>query len=171
MMSFKSFTWPHNPKNIEISMFSNSKTYYLPGLGPYIQSLGENYRIVTGCGEFFGPDAIANFEELSSISRENSVGKLFIPPITSMSAYLTEFSITAKSAPDLISYKFKFIESVTKSSDCPIDCKNNSYTLSDNENLWNVSHKFKISIEQLLRNNPSIPDPYSTIPGQRISIT
>lgn len=151
MMTFKSFIWPYNPKHVEISICKHSKTYNLPGLGPYVQFLGEDYRIVTGCGEFFGPDAITNFEKLFSVSKEHSTGKLFIPHIASMHAYFTELSIVRKSGPALISYKFKFVEDILKSTNISKSYRNNFYTLPPNENFEDVSHKFGSSVEQLLQ--------------------
>lgn len=173
-MVFKSFVWPHNPKNINISIVKNSNTLYLPGLGPFVQQIGKDYKIIYGSGEFFGKNALTQFNQLSNLFSESSLpGKLLIPPIEPINAYFCELAITNQSNPEIIPYKFKFIEDTTNAignfNNNPTQ-NNKFYYLKNNETLWDVANKFNINIDSILNLNPNLSNPYDVKPNLKVLI-
>lgn len=171
---FKSFVWPNNPKNINISIVKNSNTYHLPGLGPFMQQIGKDYKIICGSGEFFGKNALNQFNQLSKLYTESSLsGKLLIPPIEPINAYFCELYITEQSNPEIIAYKFKFIEDTNNIIQ---NIKNNhtksnrAYYLKNNETLWDVANKFNISIDYVLNLNKNLSNPYDVEPNLKVLV-
>gem|GEM_PF-320885 len=185
-MVFKSFVWPHNPKNINITMINDSKIYNLPGLGSFRKQNSKSYRIISGDGELFGKNAINQFEQLCNLFSQPSSGKLELTSIKSITAYFTELSMTSNPSPNIISYKFKFIEDI-KTQVLPINpsttdsqigilanktfnSNKREHTLDIGENLWDISCRFKVSIDSLLNANPNISDPYNVHDGLKVYI-
>lgn len=170
MMSFKTFIWPNDPKNLNINMIKNSKIYYLPSLGPVRKQIGYDYRIIKGFGEFFGPKCVKHFNQLSKIFSESSPGQLLMPPMEPMKVFFSELSMNKSSKPNIISYNFKFIEDLSNFDQPYIFNDKKFYQLKPNENLWNIANKFNIKIDDILKLNPSISNPYDVTPDMKVII-
>ncbi len=169
-MIFKSFKWPAEPKTINIFMSKSLKTDFLPHIGAKPTAINQNYKIISGNGEFKGENCAKQFEQLSDIFIENSSGQLIIPSFALIQAFFVELSITHSNSANLINYKFKFIEDFSHKLSTVSTKKPTDYTIKNNESLWDVSKKFNISIEDLIKQNPHIPSPYSTKPGDKIKL-
>lgn len=109
-LRFKGFEFQYNPRTFSIEHKKNIVEFSSPLCGSSIQDLGELACIVTGEGEFVGENAISQYEKLYSKLSDNSVGILHIPGYKPFFACLTSFTITAKPLPNVLQYKFRFVE-------------------------------------------------------------
>lgn len=170
-MSFKSFTWPSDPKKLNITLSKNLKTDFLTNDDYYINRENNqsysNIKIIEGYGDFLGPHRHKYFSQLSKLFVDSSPGKLIISSHDPINALFSEFSITDYSNPNVLSYRFKFIEKFCSHQERQ---KSNNYYLTKNENLWELAEKFDIPIDNLIKNNPFISNPYAIAPGQKIFI-
>ncbi|MBP0979378.1 MAG: LysM peptidoglycan-binding domain-containing protein [Oscillospiraceae bacterium] len=160
-MTFKSFVWPNDPSNLNITLLKKNKTD--------VDNL-KILKIIEGSGNFFGPDCHKYFSKLSEIFNDPSPGKLLIPGFNPINAFFSELSITSAPSPEQISYRFKFSENILKSNKTQKTNNIAYYYIKQNESLWEVSEKFDIPIETLLKKNPSISNPYDIKPEQKILI-
>ena len=142
-------------------MSKSLKTDFLPHIGAKQTAINQNYKIISGNGEFKGENCAKQFENLSDIFIENSSGQLIIPSFAPIQAFFIELSITHSNSANLINYKFKFIEDFSHKLSTVISENPTDYTIKNNESLWDVSKKFNISIEDLIKQNPHIPSPYN----------
>ena len=56
-MSFKTFTFPHNPEKITVTTETRIATAHCPEYGPIHQNLGLARRIIRAEGVFYGANA------------------------------------------------------------------------------------------------------------------
>ena len=169
-MRFKTFIWPNDPKNLNITMVKNSKIHYLPSLGPTRYQVGIDYRIIEGTGEFFGSKCYKQFSKLTKVFTESSSGELSISPLPPIKAFFSELSMLESPGPNIIRYKFKFIEDLSCVNRSKSTTNQTFYHLKENENLWNIANKFDIKIENILKNNPLISNPYDVSSNQKVII-
>ena len=66
-MSYKDFIFPVNPYVIHVSHQRNITEHKIPFDKNIIFDMGENARVITGEGEFFGTDCINDFERLKKV--------------------------------------------------------------------------------------------------------
>ncbi len=109
-LRFKGFEFDYNPRTFTIKHNRNVIEFLSPLSGSLVQDLGEHACVVTGEGEFFGENAMTQYEKLYRILSVSASGLLHIPNYKPFYATLTSLSITAKPMPNVLQYKFRFIE-------------------------------------------------------------
>ena len=159
-MSYKNFIFPVNPYIIHISHAKKSVEHKIPLARNIVCDLGENARIITGEGEFFGTNCMNDFDRLESIFHSKGGGMLYIPSQKPVYAVFDKLELIAQDTENVVKYTFRFIESFDRN-------KNNvsETCISDGiKCLWDHSYEHGIDIETLVKANPDILRPDIPIP-------
>ena len=78
-MRYKDYVWPHNPRSYQITYRRAVAVHKVP-YGHYtMENLGQSYRVMTGRGEFVGPQAYEEFKRLASVYYSGGAGILVHP--------------------------------------------------------------------------------------------
>lgn len=166
-MRFRNFSWKFNPHSIKISSKKDIAEEHMPYGDNILQSIGRNCAVITGEGSFFGKDCFEQYRKLWSLYRENKDGILSIPEFMVMKAHFSSLTIIGDPTDNLISYKFTFIEVMNSEREHLVF---SIYQAKENESLWDVSYKFNISVEELLRLNPKIRHPFDVTTGDEVRL-
>lgn len=113
-LRFMGYELPCNPKSFSLKKDSNILQFNSPLCGSVIQNLGTKPFVFTGEGVFFGADSKKQYDKLFDILKKGESGLLYIPMQKLFYAYLTSLSVSKTSGPDVIHYKFQFIEDCQK---------------------------------------------------------
>ena len=144
-MRFKGFSWHHNPREITFECGRKVNEHKSPFGKAYIQDTGRNNMIVKGVGELYGTDCMEQFNSLLQLFKSGGQGVLAIPKLTPIYAIFESIKILGEPKPDVLTYSFVFREVMERKT----DAKPLSY-IAENETLWDISHKFDISIDELV---------------------
>ncbi|MBQ5562141.1 MAG: DNA circularization N-terminal domain-containing protein [Clostridia bacterium] len=165
-MSYKDFIFPVNPYLIKISRKKNTAVHKIPFYADKVMDLGEQNRVITGEGEFFGSDCLEQFERLKEVFASKNGGILYIPSQKPLLAVFDSLELIAQDIQNVIKYSFRFIEIKDNDNNIP------EYIISDgNKSLWDYSYLFGIDIETLVRINTDILRPDIPIThGRRVNL-
>ena len=154
-MSYKNFIFPVNPYVIHISHVRKISEHKIPNAHNVLFDSGENARMITGEGEFFGTDCMNDFNRLEKIFHSGGGGMLYIPSQKPVYAVFDKLELIAQDTENVVKYTFRFIESFDKNkSDISETC------ISDGVKcLWDYAYEYGIDIETLVKANPDILRP------------
>lgn len=167
-MRFCGYTFHHNPATLKIEGAGNIRELTSPCCEPKSAHLGSRLRRVTGEGELYGADCIAQFERLQKLLDDEKEGLLSLPKMPAMHAYLKELKMTAQPKEDVLGYRFLFIEAQPAAKD---NTPREYYdTLVVGESLWDISYITGVPIETLVELNPQIRYIDSLEEGERVRL-
>ena len=167
-MRFCGYTLHHNPAKLKIESSGNIRELASPCCEPQSEHLGSRLRRVSGEGELYGTDCIAQFKRLQGLFESEQPGLLSLPHLPAMTAYLKELSLLAEPKENVLGYRFVFIEAHPPAHE---DSAAEVYeALVDGETLWDVSWRYHIPIETLVRLNPQIPHIDDLTQGERVRL-
>lgn len=109
-LRFKGYELAYNPNSFDVKKERNIVQINSPLSGSIVQDLGFNPAVITGEGNLFGADAKKQYDEIYSLLLKNKSGLLHIPGIKPFFAYFVSINTTHNAGPNLINYKFKFVE-------------------------------------------------------------
>lgn len=165
-MRFKGVQWHHNPKEIVFECDKSVKELNSPNGTSYIQNMGRKNMIISGTGELYGTDCLEQFDRLLSLFRQGGQGVLAIPKINPVYAVFESLKIKGEPKPDVLEYSFVFREVMEKKQ----KDKTEVYTAEEGECLWDISYKFEVPIDTLVRLNPSIKRPDISLDGRVVKL-
>lgn len=185
-MQYKDYTWPHNPRTYTISFERKVALHKVP-FGRYaLQDLGLGRRVMKGEGEFFGPEAYAEFQKLASVFYDGGPGTLIHPLWQSAQAYLVELRLAQEPRKDYVAYAFTFwedegghgqrllaateIPGVTGGGRPEAGLGAQYYTVVQGDTLWGISRVFLVEMDRLLALNPQVKNPNGLTAGERIRL-
>lgn len=154
-MEYKDYIWPNNPQKINVTTRKNIKEIVIPFGGNLFQDYGREKRIVTGTGEFFGPNCMEQFNCLFNVFKDTGSGYLRLPNINPFLAVFKSLEILEQAVPNVITYSFEFWEEVTSNNEKINEFKNYHIVLIG-ETLWDIACKYNIEIETLINLNTHI---------------
>lgn len=169
IMRYKNYVWPHNPSNIEVSVTRDLREINIPFKGSLIQDYGQEKRIVSGSGQFFGEDCIDQFESLFTIFKQNGSGYLVLPGITPFLAIFSELHLIGNTMPNIINYEFEFWEDLS-SNIVSVDLNEGYHTVAEGDTLWSIALKYSLSVEELLNLNVNIKNPNKLVVGEKVKL-
>ena len=111
-LTYKTFTWPQNPHTYKEECIREPH-YITVDHVTYYESMGQMQRIITGTGTFFGDTAIADFQRLAELFKENDAGNLQHPLWGIRYCYFTGLELTQEPTKDCVSYRFQFTQALT----------------------------------------------------------
>lgn len=165
-MRFKGFEWRHNPKEITFECGKKINEFKSPYGKSYIQNMGRKNMIIKGTGELFGSDCIKQFERLLSLFREGGVGVLSIPSLAPVYAVFESLKIIGEPKPDILAYSFVFREVMEKKQE-----ENSSSCVAENgETLWDISYRYGVPIDSLVRLNTNVKRPDEVLTGTEVRL-
>ncbi len=181
-MQYRDFVWPNNPSRFEVEYRRTLHSYKLPFSGYVVQDLGLQNKIIRGSGEFVGPDAYENFRRLAALFEENKGGKLIHPVWPTMLAYFAKLNLVQEPKENHISYSFEFWEYIdSKFSDDSSEMDKTDYgtgyslgtgikftSAAAGDTLNTISVKTGVSVDKLLKYNPTITDPGAVLKTGRL---
>ena len=155
VIRYKGYSFEHNPETLRISTVKSVAEQDVILGRSIVREFGEKNRIITGEGKIVGEDCMYQFLRLYKVKEERGSGVLSIPSVKPFFAFFRSLEFLAEPAPNLITYRFVFVEEGGKS----LTPAQSSYTLEDGEDLWDVSHKFGLAVEKLIELNNFIKRP------------
>ena len=165
-MRFRGVQWHHNPKEIVFSCDKSVKELNSPNGTSYIQNMGRKNMVISGTGELYGNDCLEQFDRLLSLFRQGGQGVLAIPKITPVYAVFESLKIKGEPKPDVLEYSFVFREVMEEKQ----QDKTQTYTAGEGKCLWDISYKFGVPIDTLVRLNPSVKRPDTSLEGKVIRL-
>lgn len=109
-LRFKEYQFPHNPRRLTVGYLRNTVSSACFGFGAAIQDLGPGLTAVEGEGEFFGKDAMAQFQTLRQVFLEEGSGTLSGAGLEPMKAIFQNLTLLGKGGESALSYSFRFVE-------------------------------------------------------------
>ena len=183
-MRYKNYVWPHNPRSYSISYRRHVAVQKVP-YGYYtMESLGQSYRVMTGSGEFVGPDAYEEFKRLATVYYSGGEGILVHPCWQAAHVYFVKLSLTQTPRPDYVAYTFEFWENSNQHEIRlrEVDKKSAGsghgggsgkivyHTVRRGETLWGIARKYGLSLNTLLGLNHGIKNPNLIVVGQKVRV-
>ena len=168
LIRFKGYIFEHNPETLKISSKKNVFSQSVLGGKSVVNETGDNSRVVTGEGCIHGEDCIYKFLKLFKLKEESGSGILSLPDTKPFYAFFESLEFTTNPTPELISYKFTFIEDSAK----PLSkiTPEKYYCLQADEDLWDAAYKFNVPIETLVALNPQLKRTDDVVEGTRVRI-
>ena len=191
-MRYKDYIWPHNPRVYAISFQREMGAAKVP-FGRYcLQDLGPGHRVMTGEGEFVGPEAYREFKKLATVFYDEGPGLLVHPVWQTSNAYFVELSLTQEPRADYVAYRFAFWEGydghdtglavsggretgqgegggsagVTASGSAGARW----YTVVQGDTLWDIARRQGMSLTALIALNPQIKNPNLILVGEKVRV-
>lgn len=165
-MRFAGYEWRHNPREIKFECEKKINELLAPNQGAEIQDAGRKNMVVKGEGELYGNDCLEQFNALLALFKKDGKGVLAIERITPFFAVFESVKLIGAPRENVLSYSFVFREVMgEKQSDPPAQ-----YTAAQGEDLWDISYKFGIVIDELVRLNPQVRRPDMLTEGEVIRL-
>ena len=154
-MRFDGLSLHHNPHKLVIE--NESRLRELPTMKRTL-STDQLYRkpcVISGEGELYGTGCLDQYLVLERLYRTQKRGKLALPHMKPVYAYLKELRLLSEPHENILRYRFVFVE--TQSPRLRVPEASYYYTVSQGESLWDISYRFGVGIDDLVRLNPQIP--------------
>ena len=168
LIRFKGFEFEHNPETLQITSQKNISRQSVIGAKSVISETGDNSRVVSGEGKIHGENCIYKYIRLFKLKEESGSGILSLPNMKPFYAYFASLEFSADPTPELITYKFVFKEDNSKQRDIVVPEK--YYYPENEEDLWDISYKFKVPVETLVSLNPDIKRANEIEEGRAVKI-
>ena len=167
-MRFAGMSLHHNPYQLNISCSENLSELISPCREPDSLSLGAKLFRISGEGELYGTDCLLQYQKLDEFRRTHRRGKLVLPRMEPMYAYLRELSVKAQPQSDVLVYKFVFSQAQSDR----MNPRHQRFYLTDEagESLWEISRAFSADIGKLIELNPSVRDIDALSAGTRVRL-
>ena len=112
IMSYKTFTFPHNPERITVTTETRIATAHCPEYGPIHQNLGIAKRVIRAEGVFYGTDAKARYAALEALMWQPTAGQLYIPGMGTVIAFPVGLSYIGEGDGTVLRYTAVFTEQI-----------------------------------------------------------
>lgn len=155
-MRYRGKEWPHNPQSLKITSQKAVEERRLGSAGALVRELGKHARIVTGTGVIMGADCVERYISLCELKNLPGSAVLTLPGIPPFYAFFKSLELICVDSPDTVKYSFEFVEDLGVQAPA---IKKEYYTVAEGESLWDISHRFSVPIETLLRINPWVKRP------------
>ena len=166
-MRFAGCSWQYNPQTLSISGQKNIAENKIHNSDSIVQSFGRLPRSVSGEGYLCGENCFERMDKLWGLYRRKEEGTLTIPCLTAMRAVFTRLELLVEPKDDLIKYRFGFIEVMREDKmRVPID----THTVISGESLWDISYRYGVDIDTLMRLNPTIRHPFYLYEGEEVRL-
>ena len=165
-MRFMGVEWKHNPIEISFECDKAVKEFSAPGKMFYIQNMGRKNMKISGKGILYGEDCLEQFKRLFELFRRNHSGVLVIDKMEPIFAVFESIKVIGEPKPDMLTYSFVFKETMeNKRNEKP-----KTHIAGENENLWDISYKYSVPIDELVRLNPFVKRPDEPVSGAEVAL-
>lgn len=114
-MRYKNFTWDFNPASCTYSCQRSYVAHKYPELsGVELEDMDTNEIVITGKGEFFGPNAYSNWLRLNAEFKTFGPGSFYHPIFTDVTqGLMTKLQAEMEPRDDYIVYSFEIVSDMT----------------------------------------------------------
>ena len=186
-MRYKDYIWPHNPRVYAISFQREMGAAKVP-FGRYqLQDLGPGHRVMTGEGEFVGPEAYREFKKLATVFYDEGPGLLVHPVWQTANAYFVELSLQMEPRADYVRYTFAFwegydghstgIQVTTPAGEAGGggtaaggQTAGRWHTVRQGETLWGIARSYGLELTEIISLNPQIKNPNLILVGEAVRV-
>lgn len=165
-MRFSGYEWHHNPREIKFECDKKINELLAPNAGAIVQDAGRKNMIVKGTGELYGENCLEQFNALLALFKRGGTGVLSIEKITPFFAVFESIKLIGTPKDNVLTYSFVFREVMEEKQSNPPAL----YTAENGENLWDISYKFSVPIDELIRLNPEVKRPDVLSEGEVIRL-
>lgn len=189
-MRYKDYVWPYNPEWCAVTWERKIAAAKVPFGGYCLQDLGLTCRVMRGEGTFTGEDAYGEFQRLETVFRDGGPGLLVHPVWRAASAYFVSLELREEPLPDYVRYRFEFWEDGAAASGLTEVTRDagsgggelviewtagnpgqeSCYIVKKGDTLWGIAHRYGVSLQSLIQNNPQIKNPNLIYPGDRVVV-
>ena len=162
-MRFMGYEWHHNPREITFECGKSVSERLVPYDVSQIQQTGRKNMVIKGTGELYGEDCLKQFEGLLELFRRPGAGVLAIENIEPLFAVFESVKILGTPKENVLGYGFVFREVMEEKE----SGKKTLHTAQNGESMWDISYKYNIVIDELMRLNPQIKRP-DVVPGGEV---
>lgn len=109
-MRYKDYTWKYNPSRCVYSCDKSLVKHIYPELhAAEIEDMDIEGAIISGVGEFFGPTAYQDWQELLAVFKDVGIGEFYHPIFTDVTmASMKKLDATTEPRENYVSYSFEF---------------------------------------------------------------
>lgn len=168
-MRFAGMSFHHNPHKLSIENEHHIRSIYSPTAVPDSLYLNRKPCVISGEGELYGADCVEQYLRLERLCRAHQRGKLMLPRMPAMYAYLRELRLLSEPQENILTFRFAFTEA--RSPRLHGSCELCYNTESDGETLWDIGYRYGIPIERLVSLNPQIPHIDELRRGERVKLS
>lgn len=117
-MRYKDFTWEYNPATCTYSCQRTYVAHKYPELsGVELEDMDINEVVITGDGEFFGPNAYTNWMKLNAVFRTFGPGPFSHPIFVDVTqGLMTKLQAKMEPRDDYVAYTFEIVCGMTVNS-------------------------------------------------------
>lgn len=117
-MRYKDFTWEYNPATCTYSCQRTYVAHKYPELsGVELEDMDINEVVITGKGEFFGPNAYTNWMKLNAVFRTFGPGPFSHPIFVDVTqGLMTKLQAEMEPRDDYVAYSFEIVCGITVNS-------------------------------------------------------
>lgn len=117
-MRYKDFTWEYNPATCTYSCQRTYVAHKYPELsGVELEDMDINEVVITGKGEFFGPNAYTNWMKLNAVYRTFGPGPFSHPVFVDVTqGLMTKLQAEMEPRDDYVAYSFEIVCGITVNS-------------------------------------------------------
>lgn len=163
-MRYKSFVWPNNPARCSYQVCRRTAIHKYPGSTYSLEDLGEEKRILSGSGEFYGQEAYSSMKGLLRVYEAGGPGRLLHPVIELQNAYLVKLTFREEPRENYVAYEFTFLETRERSQAAENPgLSPETHTVTQGQTLWEIAALYGTTAEELLAENRWISNP-NTLP-------
>lgn len=176
-MRYKDFVWPNDPRTYTLSRERQTAIQKFP-MGRFAaQDLGTTCMVLRGEGEFFGAQAMRQFQELARVFESEGAGVLLHPAWDGGTALFTQLRMTQEPRENYVAYEFEFCQSTPEeqSGTAYVTSRRGRggkvyYTVTSGETAWQVCADHALTMQELLEMNPGIASPTGLMAGQKVRV-
>ena len=110
ILQFGQYQFPHNPKKLRVITSQRMGVINCAQGGEITQTMGRKRTAVEGEGEFYGPQALYQYEQLRQVFKKGEKQVLLGPGIAPMEAYPEQLELVGQGGSSLVGYRFRFVE-------------------------------------------------------------
>lgn len=169
-MRFKTFVWPHNPRDFKVVWQRRVTVLDAPGGRYFLQEIGKTCRTFQGVGEFCGPDAYKQLQKLARVFQEDGPGLLVHPLWDSRMVYFTRLELTQEPRQDYVAYTVSFTEVRDDKEEDGFLGGAFYLTVGPDDTAWSIAQRYSLDIAELLQINPKISNPNLLKSGQEVRL-
>ncbi len=165
-MRFMGFEWHHNPREITFECKKTVNENLVPMSNSEIQETGRKNMLIKGVGELYGSDCLEQFDALLTLFKKGGTGVLSVENLEPVFAVFESVKLLGTPKEDVLTYSFVFREVMAeKEKAAP-----RRHKVENGENLWDISYKYGVVIDELVRLNPQIKRPDIVTEGEEIRL-
>ena len=166
-MRFDGMSLHHNPHKLHIENEHRIRSLCTPSADADSLYLNRQPCVISGEGELYGADCLAQYQALFRRYQSKKRSKLALPHLSPLYAYLRELRLIAEPEEDVLTYRFVFVEAQSPRLHVP---SAEYYISEEGETLWNIGYQNGVAIDVLVRLNPQIPHIDALKAGERVRL-